>query len=126
MNFFQDKTYLLIIAGIVIIVTAFCLFNYYIKSCIKSTVSDEIKKMYKIMRRRQKIVSKKEDIEEKYPKPQETLPVENHMYVEEDNQSYVDPMAPNNNIEYQNLDRPSNENILMRDIIDNTPNNRFQ
>lgn len=132
-NLFEDKIYLIIF--IIIIIIVFCFLGNFL---IKKIVRDELRKIYKLKKRKRRISTKNINslepqneilIQPNTYQNQNTYPV---AYAEQEsdieNQSYLDPLSrSSHNIEYQNFNNNVNkDNILMRDIMDNTPNNRFQ
>ena len=105
---------------------------------IKSVVKEEIHKIYRYNKKKERsqLKKQKKDQNKRLINERPRSIIEENKYpveIDADSQSYMDPIGrESSNIEYQGYNNspypPTNsqENILMRDIMDNTPNNRFQ
>ena len=122
-SLFQNKTYLIIFA--VIIFAILCILGYMM---IRRIVKNEIKNIYKA-KRKKGVIHKKgkkvkinSEVDIQPIQPIEHVP--EYLQQDMDNQSYMDPLQY---AEYQNYNsNVAKDNILMRDIMDGTPNNRYQ
>ena len=142
LNLFKNKLYYIIFI-IFVIVASVVLLNMYIKYLISNEIRSIYKKKIKKknIRKTEKIMNQNiqnkllqtnhnSSLNQHYQEDNNDIINDNDLNVDNnnDNQSYLDPLMMNNeNIEYQNYNPTSTkENILMRDIIDNTTNNRFK
>lgn len=124
-NLIQNNIYIIIF--IIVIIIALCFLGNIL---IKNIVHNEIKNIYKSKKKRKRYIRRK--LKPSKAVPNQEINIQPNNIIEPqmdiDNQSYLDPIGmPNQSIEYQNYNNSTGkENILMRDIMDNTPNNRYQ